>query len=121
MSDEAKCSCQRCGEYIEFPLAMAGQDAACPHCGRETTLIVPKSGVRKATPSYTPPLPPSAERPLESSTIVCSYVLCFLIPIVGFFCGIYLMTKKQSGHGVVCMAISIVFGLVWLALISEMG
>lgn len=46
MSNEAKCNCQRCGESIAFPVEMAGQDTACPHCGRETTLLVPQ--VRKA-------------------------------------------------------------------------
>lgn len=54
MSDESKCSCQRCGEHIEFPLAMAGQDVACPHCGRETILMLPT--VKKAMPAAaTPP------------------------------------------------------------------
>ena len=58
------------------------------------------------------------ERSVESSTIVWSYVLCFLIPIAGFFFGVYLMAKKKSGHGAACMAISIVLGLGWIALFT---
>lgn len=121
MSAESKCNCQRCGQVIAFQIVMAGQDISCPHCGRETTLTIPT--VRKASPDY-PPLASGAqvtEQPIASSTIVCSYVLCFLIPIAGFFAGIYLMTKKQSGHGTACMAISIVFGLIWISLFLAMS
>lgn len=117
MNDEAKCNCQRCGQSIAFPVVMAGQDVACPHCQRETTLSIPT--VRKATPDY-PPSVPTTEQPVATSTIVCSYALCFLIPIAGFFAGIYLMTKSQSGHGIASMAISIVFGLIFITLFSGM-
>jgi len=47
MSEYAKCNCQRCGQGIEFPVAGDGQDVTCPHCGRETTLIVPQLHVRR--------------------------------------------------------------------------
>jgi predicted RNA-binding Zn-ribbon protein involved in translation (DUF1610 family) len=121
MADEAKCNCQRCGQGIEFPIVMAGQDATCPHCGRETTLTIPT--VRKATPSYSPPSSSTAlteQKSIAGGTIGCSYVLSFLIPVAGFFAGIYLMTKKESGHGAACMAISIVFGLIWIVMFSAM-
>lgn len=42
---EQKTTCQRCGQNIVFPEALAGQDISCPHCGRETTLP-------KAPPSF---------------------------------------------------------------------
>lgn len=48
MSEESKCDCQHCGEHIAFPSEAAGQDVACPHCGRETTLVLPQ--VRKFNP-----------------------------------------------------------------------
>jgi len=34
----AKCSCQHCGGHIEYPIQGAGQNIACPHCGRQTLL-----------------------------------------------------------------------------------
>lgn len=117
MSEEAKCSCQRCGQNIEFPVVMSGQDATCPHCGRETTLTVPKPSVRKAAPDY-PPVVPTTEKPVELSTIFCSYVLCFLIPIAGLGAGIYLLMKKQEKHGYICVAISILWMMFLFAAIT---
>src|SRR5581483_8977994 len=34
-----KCSCQQCGEHIEFPADGLGMSILCPHCGRQTRLI----------------------------------------------------------------------------------
>jgi len=48
MSEESKCNCQHCGGHIAFPSEAAGQDVACPHCGGETTLVLPQ--VRKVNP-----------------------------------------------------------------------
>ena len=119
MSDDAKCNCQRCGQSIAFPTEIQGQDVACPHCGRETTLLIPQTLVRKATPDYPNPSPnmQTGEKSVAVSTIVCSYLLCVLIPIAGFFAGIYLMTKKEGGHGAACMAISILIGLIFLSMV----
>jgi hypothetical protein len=108
----AKCSCQHCGGGIEFDVDGLQPDALveCPHCKLETVLFTP------------PPAPqPQIEQPVEFSTIAWSYVLCFLIPIAGFFFGVYLMAKKKSGHGAACMAISIVLVLGWLAVFSKSG
>lgn len=41
MSDDsnfATCPCQHCDGHIEFNVSDAGESAACPHCGKETTL-----------------------------------------------------------------------------------
>lgn len=118
MGDYAKCDCQRCGQPIEFALMMDGQDSPCPHCGRETTLRVPTPQVRKASPAYFPPPIAAPENSVASSTIACSYVLCFLIPIAGFGAGIWLMAKKQSGHGAACICLSIMIGIIWIGLMS---
>jgi len=32
------CSCEHCGEHIEFPASGVGTRVACPHCGAETVL-----------------------------------------------------------------------------------
>ena len=103
----AKCFCQHCNDAIEFDateLVEGNSIVPCPHCGLQTKLSIPQPGLEKL---------------VESSTIAWSYVLCFLIPIAGFFFGVYLMAKKKSGHGAACMAISIVLGLSWIAVFSH--
>jgi hypothetical protein len=123
MSDEAKCKCQFCNQHIAFPVEMAGQMFACPHCGLETKLFIPQTDPAPKPAAPIEPLAPqpTMDKPDESSIIAWSYVLCFLIPIAGFFFGVYLMAKKKSGHGAACMAISIVLGLGWLAVFSTSG
>lgn len=44
------------------------------------------------------------------------YFLSFLIPLAGFFYGVYLMARKKPGHGAACMAVSIAITLGWLTL-----
>jgi hypothetical protein len=41
MNAEAKCNCQHCNGHIAFPAEMAGQMFECPHCKRDTQLIIP--------------------------------------------------------------------------------
>jgi Zn-dependent protease with chaperone function len=42
MSDSAfaKCSCQGCGQHIEFPLEVAGAIVNCPQCNQQTQLAL---------------------------------------------------------------------------------
>jgi len=56
MSAESKCVCQQCGGHIAFPSEMSGQKTACPHCQRETILIVPNVNpqVRAIYPATSP-------------------------------------------------------------------
>jgi hypothetical protein len=122
MSTEAKCNCQHCNGHIAFPVEMAGQMSACPHCGVETKLSIPQTTDSSKTADA--PVEPSGpqsqnEMPVKSSTIAWSYALCLLIPIAGFFFGVYLMAKKKAGHGAACMAISIVLGLFWIVFFSS--
>jgi len=42
-----KCSCGHCSGHIEFDSEHAGQMVACPHCGLETKLYVPKVPLNK--------------------------------------------------------------------------
>jgi len=92
---------------------MDGQDIACPSCGRETTLMVPELRVRKAAAEN-----PTAGDIVQSSTIICSYILSALVPLAGFFAGLYLMRKKQDGHGIACMGLSILFALLFIGILS---
>jgi hypothetical protein len=38
-ADYLKCSCQKCGEHLEFPPSRSGEKIDCPHCGGQTTLV----------------------------------------------------------------------------------
>jgi|SRR5208282_1340648 len=87
MSNEAKCSCQFCNGHIAFDAAMAGQVAACPHCGMETKLFIPN--VAKASPSK-PPQNVSVEikrgvSPLGVASLVLGIIACVFcwIPLLG--------------------------------------
>jgi len=94
---------------------MAGQVIACPHCGLETKLFVPVLG---AAPTGLPGQQPQAEHPGGSGAVICGYLLSFLLPLAGFFLGIYLMAKKKPGHGVTCMVLSVVMSFFWVAALS---
>lgn len=52
---------------------------------------------------------------IGTSTIVCSYILAILMPILGTVAGIYLMCKKQVGHGVITLVLSLVMWAFWYA------
>lgn len=119
MDGESKCDCQRCGQPIAFPIDLNNTEVECPHCHRATTLLIPSPSarVRKAD-SLPPPIRATDEVP--QSTLTGCIILSILMPLIGFFCGVWLMTKKQSGYGVACMATSIIAGLVWVAIFSSM-
>jgi hypothetical protein len=52
---------------------------------------------------------------LENNFVVAGYLAAVLLPIVGFFIGLYLITQKESGHGAACMGLSVLAGIFWLA------
>jgi predicted RNA-binding Zn-ribbon protein involved in translation (DUF1610 family) len=113
---ESKGVCQRCGEHIAFPAAMQGESVSCPHCGKETTLVA------SISPSFVHKI--SSENALEAPTIAGArpvfliYVIAFLIPIVGFFLGVWLVAKKEASHGAAVMILSVVLFLIYLAVWS---
>lgn len=53
-----KCSCQSCGEHLEYPTDYEGTTVACPHCGQGTELHQPKP----ASPQAPPPMKSSGGR-----------------------------------------------------------
>ena len=81
--------CSYCGNQI------LDQAVVCPKCG-----VVPKNS--------------SSAKPdtVARRTIVCSYILAIVIPLFGFFAGVYLLCKKLAGHGVACMVLSILVFLI---------
>jgi uncharacterized membrane protein YjjP (DUF1212 family) len=56
---------------------------------------------------------------VSEGNIAAAYFLAVIVPFIGFFAGIYLLAKKQPGHGVACMAISVVAFFFWIALLRS--
>lgn len=61
-----KCSCQVCGEHVEYPPSYEGQQVACPHCGQGTLLQQPRIQA-SPTPSAIPAAPPMGGMPPPSA------------------------------------------------------
>ena len=55
---------------------------------------------------------------VSEGNIAAGYIVALIVPFIGFFVGIYLIAKKQPGHGVACMAISVVACLFWIAALN---
>ena len=51
----ARCSCNNCGQHIEFDNSMVGSEVACPSCGMDTELFIPGG---EAQPEIEAPTPP---------------------------------------------------------------
>jgi hypothetical protein len=133
----AKCPCQHCNGNIGFDALDAGRETACPHCGMETVLFVPPPRVvalpttpviqmaqAETTPRSYDELLTHRQLPQKDKYAGASSVLLvcsFVIPFIGFFGGIWLMAKGEHGRGVACLAISIVFGMIWLAVLTSVS
>ena len=91
---------------------MQGENVACPHCRRETTLVasISQDLVRKAETAVTKPV-------ISDGMILITYLLAIFFPAVGFFIGLWLMvTKKSPIHGAACVGISIFTAIIGLIL-----
>ena len=124
MNVEAKCSCNTCGGHITFSSKSAGTPVSCPHCGLDTVLFVPPSAEAIRVAEYRAAHPElygkDAREDLGKFKIIGGgYLLAILLPLFGFFYGIWLITKKESGHGCAVMAISIFCFLVWLSVLPS--
>ncbi len=123
MSDEAKSDCQRCGQPIAFPIDLHNTEVECPHCHKATTLLVPspESRIRAIpAPAISTPQGQTSSRDLDA-LIISGYLTAILLPLIGFIIGIILLGKNRPGSGIACIVISIACGLIWLAVISNMG
>jgi Zn finger protein HypA/HybF involved in hydrogenase expression len=146
-TEELKCKCQHCDGFLLFDESRAGETVTCPHCQMETILFVPRATVppvqaappivanrnlqtcndcgnpvsvnAAACPKCGAPIRQyQVQAAVKTSTIICSYILCFIMPIAGFGAGIYLICKKAHGHGVACIILSIIGGLALLSLLA---
>jgi hypothetical protein len=119
MDGEAKCNCQRCGQPIAFPLNLHNTEADCPHCGKTTTLVVPQI---RALPRQEYSAAPSVQTSANSENnglVVAGYVAAILMPLVGFIIGIILLAKNKVGSGIGCIIVSVICGIIWLALLNS--
>jgi hypothetical protein len=110
-----KCQCRHCGQELEFEVEdhRYGLTAECPHCHQQTELKLRRwKGWN--------PIPNLSSAGVSESMIGLSYLSALLVPFIGFFMGIYLVTKKESGHGLTCIALSILVTAVCVILIIKM-
>jgi len=110
----SRCPCQHCGGKIEFETEKyhPGQIGECPHCNEQTPLFIgpaekPKFNVYYSKPGF------FSER---DNRLILSYTMAVILPLAGFFTGVYLMAKKESGHGATCMGVNVFCSYVWWAI-----
>ena len=117
-----KIPCPHCGDRITFEAGRLGQIADCPGCGMSVGLKVP--GLEPSVPTPVPapaPAPvivsaPAAPEDL-SGAVVTGYLMAFLMPIIGFLLGVYLLCKN-NGSGAVIIVLSILATFVWVTIFN---
>lgn len=97
-----KARCEHC--QSEFEDEGLERTIFCPSCGKETHILPVGS-------SFTPSL--NVDTADFDGLITLSYFLAILLPVFGFFAGVYLLLKNQQGHGVAAMALSVFAGAIW--------
>jgi hypothetical protein len=109
----SRCPCQHCGRKIEFEAEQfyPGQTSECPHCHQQTQLFIGPPERPKFNIDYSKPGISERDR-----LLILSYFLAVFIPLAGFFTGVYLMAKKEHGHGAACMGVSVFCSSIWLAI-----
>ena len=75
-----KCSCQSCGEHLEYPTDYEGTTVACPHCGQGTELHQPKLPATQAVTTNAPP--PMAAEPEEARTTGAMFHWSMLVELI---------------------------------------
>ena len=80
--------CQHCGNKMKREAVL------CPKCGCENNLKKKEE-----------------KEEVKGSSIVLSYVLSILFPLLGIIAGIYLIAKDKAAHGVACILLSIFIGI----------
>jgi len=133
--------CSKCGKGIKAPDKYAGKTVKCPSCQspnllpvekevlpyqleietdnydgvfcqqcgnkiKKEAFVCPKCGCKNSLTSKT-----QEEVFIGTGSIVASYFLSVLVPLLGIIAGIYLMVKGKVAHGVACILISIFIGI----------
>ena len=125
-------NCPKCGFAQLVPNNPAGQTKKCPfcaetihadaikckHCGEFLNSTQRCDNSAPVSASFHPATPAKAET-ISEGNIVAAYIIAIILPFVGFFAGIYLMAKKEPGHGVAVIAVSILTFFIWYAVMSS--
>jgi hypothetical protein len=105
-----KAQCEHCrSDFEDEGLEKMG---FCPSCGKETH-ILPKGS------NFAPIRIGSVDS--MDGTIAAGYAFAILLPVVGFFMGVYLMAKSEVGHGVAAMALSCLAGAGWFLVFLKLA
>jgi hypothetical protein len=103
-----KSKCEHCqGEFEDEGFE---KTVFCPSCGKETH-------IRPVGSSFGPIR--SVETADYDGVIMAGYFLAVLLPLFGFFVGVYLLVKSQHGHGVAAMALSVFSIIIWTLIFSH--
>ena len=96
-----KAKCEHC--QSEFEDEGFEKTVFCPSCGKETHIRPIGSNFSAR----------NVETTDFDGLIALSYAFAVLLPVFGFFAGVYLLLKNQQGHGVAAMALSCFASAVW--------
>ena len=109
----SRCPCQHCGGRIEFETEQfnPGQIGECSHCHEQTELFIAPPEKPKFNVDYS-----KSGISERDKRLILSYILAVIVPLAGFFSGVYLMAKKEHGHGATCMGVSVFCSYIWLAI-----
>jgi len=106
-----KSACRYCQSPVEFEAEdyKDGLELPCPKCQQMTPVRVNRWN------TWTP-APNLASRNATKNTIVLAYIVSLLVPLAGFFFGVYLFGKKEHGHGAACMFLNVLIILMGVLL-----
>jgi predicted RNA-binding Zn-ribbon protein involved in translation (DUF1610 family) len=125
--NSVKFLCPLCGGNLEIAAENVGQFAPCPHCGEEIPLekpaqedfVIKSSNLaqyqqvrnRAATQAAT------GTTPELKQLVKVGYLLAIIMPLIGFFIGLFLLFKNRPLDGILCMVLSLIFSGIWAAVL----
>ncbi|HVB16673.1 MAG TPA: hypothetical protein VNF04_09085 [Stellaceae bacterium] len=69
-----------------------------------------------AHPGATRATPPRSNS--DENLVVAAWISAFVLPLIGFVCGVILVAKGQVGHGVGSMIASFLMSFIWVAILG---
>lgn len=104
-----KAKCEHCaGDFEDEGLE---KTVFCPACGKETHILPAGSNFV--------PIKTGADSEMDAA-IAAGYAFAILLPVIGFFIGVYLAIKNEVGHGVAAMALSCIASSLWVFMFLKM-